>query len=500
MRADRLLRRLGFMLAFVSLAAVVAVPGVTAGSSAGGRPSFGADIVLPGGQGAEPSIAIDTSPTPSRGDIYVGAIGDPNAPLEWHSYDGGKTWSQPVPFDLNGSLRGLDEDVAVNTNGDLLAADLDLTTASVQISTDQGKSFDAGTQTAPEDDRPWLTAAGQNVYVAYHDFTAEAPVVCTSHDGGHTFVSCIQAFAADPSVTNCAENTIPARALSIDQTNFSLNFLYSCSTTAENLQHPPYGPLHDYYLAQSTDGGLTWSTHKVFAADTSGGKAPNYANIFGTLAIDSAGNYYTLFAGTADDLNADTNPYHVYVAVSTDHGQTWSKPIQVDHDAGGAGTHVLPHLAVTAPGNVDVVWYGTSATGEPNGVCGTLVSQSPCTDSKGKPDGFPPYTASNAPAWNVYMAQSTNLLSSKPTFTQVVVNTTPTHYGEICTNGIVCGSSDRSLLDFISVGVDCQGLAHIAYGGNTKQQEAAGQTFVHVANQAKGAALPPPAACATPVP
>jgi hypothetical protein len=500
MRAHLSFRRLGWMLALFSLAAFVVVPGVTAGSPAGGgKPSFGGDIVLPGGQGGEPSIAIDTSPTPSRGDIYVGAIGDPNAPLEWHSYDGGKTWSQPVPFDTNGTARGGDDDIAVNTNGDLLASDLDVTTASVQISTDQGKSFDAGTQTAPEDDRPWLTAAGQNVYVAYHDFVAEAPVVCTSHDGGHTFVSCVQAFGADPSVTNCAENTVPARALSIDPTNFSLNFLYSCSTTAENAQHPPFGPLHDYYLAQSTDGGLTWSTHKVFAADTSGGKAPSYANIFGTLAIDSGGNYYALFAGTADDNNADTNPYHVYLAVSTNHGQTWGKPIQVDHDAGGAGTHVLPHLAVTAPGNVDVVWYGTSATGEPNGVCGTLVSQAPCTDSKGKPDGLPPYTAANAPAWNVYLAQSTNLLSSTPSFTQVVVNATPTHYGEICTNGIVCGSSDRSLLDFISVAVDCQGLAHIAYGGNTKQQEDAGQVFVHVANQTKGSALAPPAPCAAPV-
>jgi hypothetical protein len=258
--------------------------------------------------------------------------------------------------------------------------------------------------------------------------------------------------------------------------------------------------LHDYYLAQSTNGGLTWTTHKVFAADTSGGKAPNYANIFGTLAIDSAGNYYALFAGTADDLNADTNPYHVYLETSTDHGQTWSKPVQVDHDANGAGTHVLAHLAVTGPGNVDVVWYGTSATGEPNGVCGTLVSQSPCTDSSGKPDGFPAFDDPNAPAWNVYMAQSTNAVSASPTFTQVVVNATPTHYGEICSNGLVCGSSDRSLLDFISVGVDCKGLAHIAYGGNSKQEEAAGQTFVHVANQKGGSTLAPPAACGAAVP
>src|SRR5207253_1218495 len=488
------------LLAVLAGAAVFAAPFATAkappaGGGGGKAPSFGGDIVLPGGQGAEPSLAIDTSPTASRGDIYVGAIGDSNGPLEWHSYDGGKTWSQPVPFDTNGPLRGEDQDVAVNTNGDLLAVDLDVSWASVQISKDQGKSFDAGTQTAPEDDRPWITAAGQNVYVAYHDFTAEAPVVCTAYDGGSTVPSCIQTFGADPSVTNCVENAIPARALAIDPTDFSLNFLYSCSTAAENAQHPPFGPLHDYYLAHSTDGGLTWTTHPVLQADTSNGKAPSYANIFGTLAIDSAGNYYTLFDGTADDHNADTNPYHVYLEVSTDHGQTWSAPIQVDHDANGAGTHVLAHLAVTAPGNVDVVWYGTTATGEPNGVCGTIVSQSPCTDSNGNPDGFPPYTDPNAPAWNVYLAQSTNALSSSPTFRQVVVNATPTHYGRICTNGIVCGSSDRSLLDFISVGVDCHGLAHITYAGNTKQQEAADEVYVHVANQKSGSVLAPPASC-----
>jgi hypothetical protein len=464
--------------------------GAGAQAALAAKPSFGPDTVLPGGQGAEPSLAIDTSATPSRNYDYVVAIGDPNGPLEWHSYDLGETWSAPVPFDTSGPLRGGDSDVAVNTNGDVLATDLDVTWASVQVSNDHGMSFDAGTQTAPEDDRPWITAGGQDVYVAYHDFVGEVPVVCTSHDGGHTFGTCNQAFGADPSVTNCAENTVPARALSIDPTNFSLNFLYSCSTAQENLQHPPYGPLHDYYLAQSTDGGSTWTTHPVLQADTSGGKQPNYANIFATLAIDSAGNYYALYAGTADDRDAAANPYHVYLVTSTNHGQSWSKPVQLDHDANGAGTHVLPHLAVTTPGNVDVVWYGTSATGEPNGVCGTIVSQSPCTA------GFPPYSDPKAPAWRVYLAQSTNALAARPTFTQVAANSTPTHYGRICTNGIVCGSSDRSLLDFISVGVDCKGLAHIAYGGNTKAQEAAGETYVHVARQVGGAVLAPPGPCA----
>jgi hypothetical protein len=479
-------RRIG-VAAVVGLALCLAA-GTQAASAA--KPSFGPDTVLPGGQGGEPSIAIDTSPTSSRNYDYVVAIGDPNGPLEWHSYDLGKTWSAPVPFDTSGPLRGGDSDVAVNSNGDVLTTDLDVTWASVQVSKDHGKTFDAGTQTAPEDDRPWLTASGQDVYVAYHDFVGEVPAVCISHDGGNTFGTCNPAFGADPSVTNCAENTVPARALSIDPTSFSLNFLYSCSTAQENLQHPPYGPLHDYYLAQSTDGGTTWTTHRVFSADTSNGKAPSYANIFGTLAIDSAGNYYALFAGTADDRDAGANPYHVYLVTSTDHGQTWGKPIQVDHDSNGAGTHVLPHLAVTSPGNVDVVWYGTSATGEPNGVCGTVVSQSPCKA------GFPPYSDPKAPAWNVYMAQSRNALAAKPTFTQAAVNPAATHYGQICTNGIVCGSSDRSLLDFISVAVDCKGLAHIAYGGNTKAQEAADETFVHVARQVGGTTLAPPAPCA----
>ena len=67
------------VLAALVGAAVFAAPGATAKPSAPGgtkAPSFGGDVVLPGGQGAEPSMAIDTSPTASRGNIYVAAIGD----------------------------------------------------------------------------------------------------------------------------------------------------------------------------------------------------------------------------------------------------------------------------------------------------------------------------------------------------------------------------------------------------------------------------------------
>ncbi|MDP9341024.1 MAG: glycoside hydrolase [Actinomycetota bacterium] len=490
-RLARRSRTVGLM-AGLALVMAAALPGSGVHAATTG-PQFAPAVVLPGGQGGEPSIAIDTSPTSGRNYIYVSAIGDANGPLEWHSYDGGATFSQPVPFDLNGPLRGGDSDIVVNTDGTVIATDLDVTHASVQLSTDHGQTFNDGTTTAPEDDRPWLTANGSNVYVAYHDFVAEDPVVCFSTDGGNTFPTCNQAFGAGGSPSNCAENTIPARPLVIDPANGNLNFLYSCSTAAENAAHPPYGPLHDYYLAQSTDGGVTWTSYPVFIADTSNGKAPNYANIFGTLAADSAGNLYTLIDGTADDPNVATNPYHVYLLVSKDHGQTWSQPIQVDHERNGAGTHVLAHMVVTRPGNVDVVWYGTTATGEPNGVCGTIGNQHPC------PDGFPDYTDPSAPAWHVYMAQTRTALSATPAFRQGLVDTAINHYGRICTNGLVCGSSDRSLLDFISVGVDCSGLAHVAYGSNTRSQERKGQTFVRVASQAGGTTIASPVACDIPV-
>jgi hypothetical protein len=446
-------------------------------------------------QGAEPSLAVDTSATRGRNNIYVVAIGGSNGPYEWHSYDFGRTFSKPVPYDVSEGVRGGDSDVAVNTNGDVLAVDLAVSHASVQISHDQGKSFGPITRTAFEDDRPWITATGANVYVAYHDFTAEVPVVCISRDGGKTFPECNQAFTqGSQDASECAENTVPSRPLVVDRKTYSLNFLYSCSTQQENGQQPPFGPLHDYYLAQSTDGGKTFQTYTVFKANRSGGRKPNFANIFGTLEVDSSGNYYALMDGTTDDRDASKHPFHVYLMISRDHGHTWSKPIRVDHDKNGRGTHVLAHMTVTTPGNIDVAWYGTSRTGEPNGVCGTIATQSPCKA------GFPSYTSKNAPAWHVFMAQSRNVLSPDRRWRQVRVNRRATHYGRICTNGLVCGSSDRSLLDFISVGVDCRGHAHIAYAGNTKRQEKKGLVFVHVSNQVGGSKIARPRSCFIPAP
>ncbi len=173
---------------------------------------------------------------------------------------------------------------------------------------------------------------------------------------------------------------------------------------------------------------------------------------------------------------------------------------------------MLPHLVVTSPGNVDIVWVGTTATGDPNGVCGTTLQNEEnmpqqCMDATHNVnDGMACETSACTAAdggmvdanWSVYMAQSLNALTKTPQFTITQVSPGYVHQGEICVNGIVCGNSDRSLLDYISVAVDCSGDAHVAYANN--YQVSGATPTVHEADQTSGDTLTPPTTCASGTP
>ncbi|MFN2581326.1 MAG: sialidase family protein [Candidatus Dormibacteria bacterium] len=482
----------------LAVASLVIAGGLAGAQSARAdvAPVFGRETVLPGSGGAEPSLAIDYSPASAGKNIYVSSI-SPGANL-WHSLDGGQSWSQPVAFDTSGPQRGNDADVTVGPDGTVYVVDLNIAYSLVQSSTDHGHSFSSGSQTTPEADRPWITAGPNGaVHVIYHDFATETVLDCMSPNGGTAFLPCVDTFGANnPTATEeCTSNTDIGKALRIDPTDGSLNIVFSCSTANQAAQSPPYGPVHDYYMSKSTDGGVTWNTYTMYVADLSNGKSPTLSNFWTSFAIDSAGNYYALMDGTYDDNNVATNPYHVYLLTSKDHGQTWSQtPVQGDYEADGKGTHVLSDLAVTSPGNVDVVFYGTTVTGEPNGVCGSVASQGPCPNGEGLPD----YTSANRPGWRVSLAQSVNALDANPTFMQTPVTSEFTHFGEICTNGIVCGQSDRTLLDYISVGVDCTGDAHVAFAGNPQENTTTQQPNVYEVDQTAGSTISPPAACPAP--
>jgi len=155
--------------------------------------------------GGEPNVAVGPD-----GEAYicaipglVGAATDPasaNTPYRsshlWRSLDGGRNWTwldpNPVPG-LPAHERGAapgsgDCDVAVSSDGTVYLVDLTAAGVSLGVSQDQGAtwSWTVPESGIPGDDRQWVAARGQDVYVAYHAL-ALGLVVAHSADGGMTF-------------------------------------------------------------------------------------------------------------------------------------------------------------------------------------------------------------------------------------------------------------------------------------------------------------------------
>lgn len=160
-------------------------------------------------------------------------------------------------------------------------------------------------------------------------------------------------------------------------------------------------------------------------------------NVFPAIAVDPANG--RVYAAWSDAHN-------VSLSVSTDHGQTWSAPRTIN--TGAAVTAVFPALAARN-GTVDVSYYGTTASSK---------------DDSGA-------------VWNTYMAQSVN----GGAFTQVQVTSHPNHVGVICTEGTGCQPGTRNLLDLFEVAIDpASGRAAIIYTDDTLTTDSNGNPLPQV--------------------
>src|SRR5947208_16376804 len=121
------------------------------------------------------------------------------------------------------------------------------------------------------------------------------------------------------------------------------------------------------------------------------------------------------------------------MAVSTDHGAHWGKPVRVSAATPSLQTNLFPWIAAGDPGRVDIVWYGTTTLGS--------CPAQPCGSS-----------ALTTAHWSVMMAQSLNAITKgqpnpSPTFTTSAVSEVSNHFGAICTLGIGCTTgADRGLI------------------------------------------------------
>jgi hypothetical protein len=206
-----------------------------------------------------------------------------------------------------------------------------------------------------------------------------------SSDGGRTFVPVGDAYyGTEPTVPGCASALMGQLA-----------------ADGEGRIFLPSGHCGYPELAVSEDNGITWTrsfvSTSITASDTHTG-----------VAADRAGNLYYAWY--------DATYHHAFLATSTDHGRTWSKPLDVTPP--GVHETNFPAVAAGDPGHVALTFPGTTA------------------DDRG--DKFRP--------WDAYVVASSDALDTDPTFEASIFNDPrdPIHRGN-------CNGRCGGLFDFVKV-------------------------------------------------
>jgi hypothetical protein len=478
---------MSFVLAPAASAVTFTTPVQLVGTNSSGKPDPTA-----GPFGGEPSIAAD-----SLGHVYVSSpegipsgLGGHGGQGFWISGDGGNTFSSGKY--IGSYLGGGDSDVIIaNTPkaNSVFTADLEAAATEVCLSTDFGKTFTGtgpfpdpsscttinGGQTAPSDDRPWLTydPGGKHLYVTYHEFVSAQPLAFRSDNGGADgFANPCGPIVTDPSIeanvpTDITGGTLVARP--VVDSHGNLYVLFATTTQQENANAAaagqPSGTFSQLYLAVSKDNCQSFTDYTVFNGESKYGEnTVQFGDIFNNLAIDGAGNLYVVGAGF---VNTPSNTATTWMLRSGDGGQHWTQPTQLGGANAKSSAYMLP-AAVGGPqaGQLTVGYFRTiNGATDPN---------------------------NTTAQWTYSSAQSTDANAASPTFTYTDVNAGHVyHTGEICNLGILCGAvpgapSDRSLLDFTSVALDPSGCPLFTFGGNTPASEANGQTWNYVTRQTSG--------------
>ena len=259
-----------------------------------------------------------------------------------------------------------------------------------------------------------------------HSITATNDIFVTcSSDGGLTFAQTGNAFDANHVWLAGFQNAIGN--LAIDPSNHYIYQSLSGVAAASETTCTNCG-LHAVWLAVSTDGGLTFTDHAVY---TNPSTSVSYGHQFVNVSVDRAGNIYVIF----------TDDHNLYYSFSTDHGTTWSSPVQINKTP--SNTSIFPWSTAGAAGKLDIVWYGTSYY-----------------DGTNPPDNYP-----KTAAWYVYFAQNLQATTSPGNFTQVAA-TPIIHYGGVCEGGVSC-TGNRDLYDDFGVAASpTTGLASIIYSND----------------------------------
>jgi hypothetical protein len=430
-------------------------PGVQAAQSAGAGPfafatfELGAapGTVCPGPAGctngaAEPQIRADAT-----GTFYVSSeLGLSAGTLAWKSTDGGLHYTAlQSPNQISQAAGGIapgggDTDVGVaplaNTTGlhNVYVASLSLADVTVSTSKDGGSTWSKNVLSAsvPGDDREWIAAdQATKVCVSYHDIVTFNIDVNCSFDAGASFTQL--GSAIDPQHAFLLEENEIGN-LTIDPNNHTVYQVFSGIANAAEAVLP--ANFHAVWIAISRDGGQTFSDQTVYVNPD---PSVSYGHQFVNATVDQAGTVYVVYSDN----------HNLFYSFSTNSGLTWTGPIQINQPP--SATAIMPWSAACAPGELDVVWYGTSFF-----------------------DGSAPDNYPASAAWYVFFSQNRNAATAGSKFTQVAA-TPIVHFGGVCEGGISC-TGNRDLFDDFGVAVaPTTGFASITYSddqpGNDGQDD-----------------------------
>ena len=454
------------------------------------------------GVGFEQDIRLDST---NASLVYTSVPGSLSSDTSWiwHSRDGGKTFkwvtaSAPKTGKPNPCAGGGDTELAVDSGGNLYFNDLTLANFSTARSQDHGATFVCSNTGVPDAavDRQWYAVdgnpttanlldlgngAGHNIFLV-NDEIGPGAVTCPVSG----LVNNVLAMYRSPLPAAGAAAGIqfgPAKKvsapLSCDEGIMGNNEVSPIATTKDGAPAPVKHVfvIHDdatfsriligrcFPVPFTSDpSGLSCKDLPVATLGTipAGGTCPTAktgAN-FPTLAIDKAGNLYAVWAQAPQDpmkcqITGDTLLKYSF---STDEGDHWSTPITIPTP--GLHNNVFAWAAAGDDGRVDIAWYGTPNTANPDdSSCGTNHG------GHGGPD------ATTDGIWSLYLTQTLNGHAASPAFTApILAGEHYIHKGTIQTLiGGQCG--DRTLGDFLQLRIGSRGEAQISYADSNNADE-----------------------------
>ncbi|HKO63529.1 MAG TPA: hypothetical protein VJV03_20360, partial [Pyrinomonadaceae bacterium] len=376
----------------------------------------------------------------------------------WRSDDGGRSYLPLGPPALRDAVAGPgggDSDVDFDDKDRVYFIDLWAGCVTVAVSEDGGNTFPtdrtsyvscvSGETQGAIDDRQWIAAYGDGrAYMTWRRFTGLSPLpfyMFRTRDAGRTW--------DEGRVLGTVTQSGP---LKVDKTKRRVTV--AGQERDAILAYQIYFNGNDIRMFRITDLD-DGSDPIVEDSRIYNGGSEDTSNVFPIITVDRAGNLYAAWSQTQS--TADTSQT-IYMATSTDRGQTWSPRKRVSTFT---GTNIMPWIVAGDPGRAAIVWYRSPVPANPNSV---------------------------GSEWMIYMAQTLNAFDATPGFQTVPVSHNIVKRGEICTDGTLCDATgrDRSFLEYPSVDMDSRGAAVVVYNDNTNQSDG---PYVMTAKQSTGPSL-----------